>query len=170
MLRVLVQEGCFANPRSSHFWQGFCVSEKRVATSRTPVEQQWATPYSCSLVTSAGRVTARRLDFLPLDFLPPADTCNGSAGGHPLQGPSLPGEHLFQASALPRNRMRPAIFRAFGKAKVGAQAALRELELQGWETLPIATLLGRPSVARPVFAVVFGPQTGAHENHFFSIP
>ena len=30
--------------------------------------------------------------------------------------------------------------------------------------------LGRPSVARPVFAVVFGPQTGAHENHFFSIP
>ena len=31
-------------------------------------------------------------------------------------------------------------------------------------------LLGRPSVARPVFAVVFGPQTGAHKNHFFSIP
>ena len=30
--------------------------------------------------------------------------------------------------------------------------------------------LGRPSVARPVFAVVFGPQTGAHKNHFFSIP
>ena len=28
-------------------------------------------------------------------------------------------------------------------------------------------LLGRPSVARPVFAVVFGPQTGAHKNHFF---
>ena len=53
---------------------------------------------------------------------------------------SLPGEHLFQASALPRNRMRPAIFHAFGKAKTGAQAALRELELQGWETLPIATL------------------------------
>ena len=54
-----------------------------------------------------------------------------------LTGPctvtSLPGEHLFQASALPRNRMRPAIFHAFGKAKVGAQAALRELELQGYE-------------------------------------
>ena len=51
-----------------------------------------------------------------------------------LTGPctvaSLPGEHLFQASALPRNRMRPAIFHAFGKAKVGAQAALRELEQQ----------------------------------------
>ena len=49
-----------------------------------------------------------------------------------LEGPctatSLPGEHLFQASALPRNRMRPAIFHAFGKAKVGAQAALRDLE------------------------------------------
>ena len=61
-----------------------------------------------------------------------------------LTGPctvaSLPGEHLFQASALPRNRMRPAIFHAFGKAKVGAQAALRELEQQGWETLPIAIL------------------------------
>ena len=27
--------------------------------------------------------------------------------------------------------------------------------------------LGRPSVARPVFAVVFGPQTGAQKNHFF---
>ena len=42
-----------------------------------------------------------------------------------LTGPcavtSLPGEHLFQASALPRNRMRPAMFHAFGKAKVGAQ-------------------------------------------------
>ena len=46
----------------------------------------------------------------------------------------------FQASALPRNRMRPAIFHAFGKAKVGAQVALRELEQQGWETLPIAIL------------------------------
>ena len=27
--------------------------------------------------------------------------------------------------------------------------------------------LGRPSVARPVFARVFGPQTGAQKNHFF---
>ena len=65
-----------------------------------------------------------------------------------LTGPcivaSLPGEHLFQASALPRNRMRPAIFHAFSKAKVGAQAALRELEHQGWETLPIA-ILGMPN-------------------------
>ena len=61
-----------------------------------------------------------------------------------LTGPctvaSLPGEHLFQASALPRNRMRPAIFHAFGKAKIGAQTALRELEQQGWETLPMAIL------------------------------
>ena len=59
-----------------------------------------------------------------------------------LEGPctaaSLPGEHLFQASALPRDRMRPAIFHAFGKAKIGAQAALRDLEKQGWETLPMA--------------------------------
>ena len=66
-----------------------------------------------------------------------------------LEGPctaaSLPGEHLFQASALPRNRMRPAIFHAFGKAKVGAQAALRDLEKQGWETLPIA-ILGMPNL------------------------
>ena len=66
-----------------------------------------------------------------------------------LEGPctatSLPGEHLFQASALPRNRMRPATFHAFGKAKVGAQDALRDLERQGWETLPIA-ILGMPNL------------------------
>ena len=66
-----------------------------------------------------------------------------------LEGPctaaSLPGEHLFQASALPRNRMRPAIFHAFGKAKVGAQMALRDLEKQGWETLPMA-ILGMPNL------------------------
>ena len=31
----------------------------------------------------------------------------------------------------------------------------------------ILRVLGRPSVARPVFAVVFGPQTGAQKNHFF---
>ena len=66
-----------------------------------------------------------------------------------LTGPctvaSLPGEHLFQASALPRNRMRPAIFHAFGKAKIGAQTALRELEQQGWETLPMA-ILGMPNL------------------------
>ena len=35
------------------------------------------------------------------------------------------------------------------------------------ETWSPSDLLGRPSVARPVFAVVFGPQTGAHKNHFF---
>ena len=71
-----------------------------------------------------------------------------------LTGPctvaSLPGEHLFQAIALPRNRMRPAIFHAFGKAKVGAQAASRELEHQRWETLPIA-ILGMPNL--PPWAV-----------------
>ena len=72
-----------------------------------------------------------------------------------LEGPctatSLPGERLFQASALPRNRMRPTIFHAFGKAKVGAQAALRDLEKQGWETLPIA-ILGMPNLP-PAWAV-----------------
>ena len=72
-----------------------------------------------------------------------------------LEGPctatSLPGEHLFQASALPRNRMRPAIFHAFGKAKVGAQDALRDLGRQGWETLPIA-ILGMPNLP-PAWAV-----------------
>ena len=66
-----------------------------------------------------------------------------------LEGPctaaSLPGERLFQASALARNRMRPAIFHAFGKAKKGAQAALRDLEKQGWETLPTA-ILGMPNL------------------------
>ena len=58
---------------------------------------------------------------------------------------SLPGEHLFQASALPPDRMRPAIFHACGKAKIGAQKALRSLEKQGWETLPIA-ILGMPNL------------------------
>ena len=57
-----------------------------------------------------------------------------------LEGPctatSLPGELLFQASALPTDRMRPAIFHGFGKAKIGAQQALRRLEKQGWETPP----------------------------------
>ena len=62
----------------------------------------------------------------------------------------LPGEHLFQASVLPRNRMRPAIFHAFGKAKVGAQDALQQ---QGWETLPIA-FLGMPNCHDNVAAVL----------------
>ena len=61
-----------------------------------------------------------------------------------LEGPCcatpLPGEHLFQASAMPTNRMRPANFHAFGKAKASAQDALRCLEKQGWETLPISPL------------------------------
>ena len=47
--------------------------------------------------------------------------------------------------------MRPAIFHAFGKAKVGAQDALRDLERQGWETLPIA-ILGMPNLP-PAWAV-----------------
>ena len=61
--------------------------------------------------------------------------------------------HLFQASALPRNRMRPAIFHAFGKAKVEAQDALRDLERQSWETLPIA-ILGMPNLP-PAWAANF---------------
>ena len=32
---------------------------------------------------------------------------------------------------------------------------------------PGMILLGRPSVAGPVFARVFGPQTGVQKNHFF---
>ena len=88
-----------------------------------------------------------------------------------LTGPctvaSLPGEHLFQASALPRNRMRPAIFHAFGKAKVGAQAALRELEHQGWETLPIA-ILGMPNLP-PAWAVeTWKPIGGCKFTGYFS--
>ena len=79
---------------------------------------------------------------------------------------SLPGEHLFQASALPRNRMRPAIFHAFGKAKVGAQAALRELELQGWETLPIA-ILGMPNLPPAWVIETWKPVGGCKFTGYF---
>ena len=64
-----------------------------------------------------------------------------------LEGPckafSLPGEHLFQASRIAPNRMRPVIFHAFGKAKLDAPDQLARLARLGWETLPIA-LLGMP--------------------------
>ena len=64
-----------------------------------------------------------------------------------LEGPckaiSLPGEHLFQASRIAPDRMRPVIFHAFGRAKLDAPAQLARLARQGWETLPIA-LLGMP--------------------------
>ena len=64
-----------------------------------------------------------------------------------LEGPcsaiSLPGEHLFQASRIRCDRMRPIIFHAFGKAKLDASAQLARLATQGWETLSIA-LLGTP--------------------------
>ena len=56
---------------------------------------------------------------------------------------SLPGEHLFQASRILPNRMRPVIFHAFGKAKKDAPKVLEELAQLGWEALPIA-LLGMP--------------------------
>ena len=56
---------------------------------------------------------------------------------------SLPGEHLFQASRIAPNRMRPIIFHAFGKAKLDAPAQLARLARHGWETLPIA-ILGMP--------------------------
>ena len=56
---------------------------------------------------------------------------------------SLPGERLFQASRILPNRMRPAIFHAFGRAKADAQTLLDQLAHQGWETLPIA-ILGMP--------------------------
>ena len=61
----------------------------------------------------------------------------------PCKATSLPGEHLFQASRIAPNRMRPVIFHAFGRAKVDAPAQLARLARQGWETLPIA-LLGVP--------------------------
>ena len=64
-----------------------------------------------------------------------------------LEGPckamSLPGEHLFQASRIAPDRMRPIIFHAFGKAKLDAPLQLDRLARQGWETLPIA-ILGMP--------------------------
>ena len=56
---------------------------------------------------------------------------------------SLPGEHLFQASRILPNRMRPVIFHAFGRAKHDAPKVLNDLAQLGWETLPIA-LLGMP--------------------------
>ena len=56
---------------------------------------------------------------------------------------SLPGEHLFQASRIAPDRMRPIIFHAFGKAKLDAPLQLDRLARQGWETLPIA-ILGMP--------------------------
>ena len=88
-----------------------------------------------------------------------------------LTGPctvaSLPGEHLFQASALPRNRMRPAIFHAFGKAKVGAQDAPRELEQQGWETLPIA-ILGMPNLPPAWVIETWKPVGGCKFTGYFS--
>ena len=65
-----------------------------------------------------------------------------------LEGPckaiSLPGEHLFQASRIAPDRMRPVIFHAFGKAKLDAHDQLARLARFGWETLPIA-LLGMPN-------------------------
>ena len=60
-----------------------------------------------------------------------------------LEGPckamSLPGDkHLFQASRIVPDRMRPIIFHAFGKAKLDAPLQLDRFAHQGWETLPIA--------------------------------
>ena len=56
-----------------------------------------------------------------------------------LEGPckaiSLPGEHLFQASRIAPDRTRPAIFHAFGKAKLDAHDQLARLARFGWETL-----------------------------------
>ena len=85
----------------------------------------------------------------------------------PCTATSLPGEHLFQASALPRNRMRPAISHAFGKAKVGAQAALRDLERQGWETLPIA-ILGMPNLPPAWVVDTWKPVGGCKFTGYFS--
>ena len=76
----------------------------------------------------------------------------GSPGGHaPLSSKGVypccrtwkPGEHLFQASRILPNRMRPVVFHAFGKAKKDAPKVLDELAQLGWEALPIA-LLGTP--------------------------
>ena len=48
-------------------------------------------------------------------------------------------------------------------------AAPRAIVLHALRTfMPTHVLeLGRPSVAGPVFARVFGPQTGVQKNHFF---
>ena len=63
--------------------------------------------------------------------------------------------------------MRPAIFHAFGKAKVGAQAALRDLEKQGWETLPIA-ILGMPNLPPAWMVDTWKPVGGCKLTGYFS--
>ena len=77
-----------------------------------------------------------------------------------VRGTSLPGQCIATQS-------RPAIFHAFGKAKVGAQDALRDLERQGWETLPIA-ILGMPNLP-PAWAVdTWKPVGGCKFTGYFS--
>ena len=63
--------------------------------------------------------------------------------------------------------MRPAIYHACGKAKVGAQDALRELEQQGWETLPIATL-GMPNLPPAWVIETWKPVGGCKFTGYFS--
>ena len=63
--------------------------------------------------------------------------------------------------------MRPAIFHAFGKAKAGAQAALRDLEKQGWETLPIA-ILGMPNLPPAWVVDTWKPVGGCKFTGYFS--
>ena len=62
--------------------------------------------------------------------------------------------------------MRPAIFHAFGKAKVGAQAALRELEQQGWETL--IAILGMPNLPAAWVVETWKPAGGCKFTGYFS--
>ena len=80
-----------------------------------------------------------------------------------LEGPckafSLPGEHLFQASRIAPDRMRPVIFHAFGKAKLDAPGQLARLARLGWQTLPIA-LLGMPHCPAAWFEETWKPIGG----------
>ena len=147
-----------------HFWPSPVIAPNELGPGSTI---KWPRQSHPRALTPAGRertpwVTSRARATFEQGILSVLPMLTG-----PCTVASLPGEHLFQASALPRNRMRPAIFHAFGKAKVGAQAALRELEQQGWETLPIA-ILGMPNLP-PAWAVeTWKPVGGCKFTGYFS--
>ena len=63
-----------------------------------------------------------------------------------------------------------AIMGAHGRVGKGSNQSRLRFTGQGTSLgaqMHAAVVLGRPSVAGPVFARVFGPQTGVQKNHFF---
>ena len=94
----------------------------------------------------------------------------GSVSG-PQNGGRFVGKILVTGRKIARGSMvsartrqkfsMPLLFHGF--------AALQALVLDALRTFMATHVLelGRPSVAGPVFARVFGPQTGVQKNHFF---